>query len=122
MAAIRSRNTRPEMSVRRAVHAAGFRYRINQKSLPGKPDLVFSRFKIAAFVHGCYWHGHTCKEAKRPLSNLAYWTPKIDGNVARDERVKAELENSGWHVVIVRECTAREDTRSLISLLQTKRT
>jgi DNA mismatch endonuclease, patch repair protein len=117
MAAIRSRDTKIELYVRRAVHAAGYRFRLHRKDLPGKPDLVLPRLKTVVLVHGCYWHGHICKEAKRPLSNLSYWTPKIEGNMARDARNIAALHEMGWRVYVVRECTVREDTTELIRLL-----
>jgi DNA mismatch endonuclease (patch repair protein) len=121
MAAIRSNNTRLEMKVRRAVHAAGFRYSLHKKTLPGKPDMVFPRYRLVALIHGCYWHGHICKEAKRPNSNLSYWGPKIEGNMKRDQRVASELQNLGWDTFIVRECTADEDTQRLIELLGTRK-
>jgi len=121
MSAIRSRDTRLEMRVRRAVHACGFRYRLYRRDLLGKPDIVFPRYHVLAFVHGCYWHGHICKEAKRANSNLSYWTPKIEGNMARDLRVIAGLRELGWEVVVIRECTVDEDTAALIRLLTEKR-
>lgn len=117
MAAIRSRDTRLEMSVRSVVHRAGFRYRVDSKRLPGKPDLVFPRFRLVAFVHGCYWHGHICREARRPNSNLSYWTPKIEGNMARDAKVKRQLVSLGWEVFVIRECSVTEDTAKLLMLL-----
>jgi DNA mismatch endonuclease (patch repair protein) len=121
MAAIRSRDTKLELRVRRSVHADGFRYRVNRKDLPGKPDMVFSRYRLIVLVHGCYWHGHICKEAKRPLSNLSYWTPKIEGNMERDRRVIASLEQGGWEVFIVRECTVKGDIAELLEVLKSKR-
>lgn len=121
MAAIRSRDTAPELLVRRAVHAAGFRFRLHSRKLPGRPDLVFPRYRVAVFVHGCFWHGHVCKEARRPRSNLSYWTPKIDGNVARDARNVAALRRAGWHVFVVRECTARSGAVRIIKTLRSAR-
>jgi DNA mismatch endonuclease (patch repair protein) len=118
MAAIRSRDTKLEIAVRHAVHAEGFRYRLHRKDLPGKPDLVFRAFRLVVLVHGCYWHGHVCKEARRPTSNLSYWAPKIEGNMARDRRVVEALKEAGWDVFIVRECTVKEDTARLIGLLR----
>lgn len=117
MAAIRSRDTKPEMSVRRAVHAAGFRFGLHRKDLPGRPDLVFPRYGVVAFVHGCFWHGHICREAKRPISNRSYWTPKIEGNMARDRRAVARLRRAGWTVVVIRECRLRAGTDALIRRL-----
>ena len=117
MAAIRSRDTQPELFVRRTVHAAGFRFRLHESDLPGRPDLVFPRYGVVAFVHGCFWHGHTCKEAKRPRSNLSYWNPKIDGNVARDRRTAAKLRRAGWQVITIRECKLDSGTARLIQCL-----
>lgn len=121
MAAIRNRDTKIEFIVRRALHAAGFRFRLHRKDLPGKPDVVLPGLRAAVFVHGCFWHGHVCREARRPKSNLAYWTPKIEGNMARDARVRSDIEDRGWKVFIVRECTVREDTRRLIQILRRRK-
>src|SRR5262245_10983930 len=77
MSAIRAEHTRPEVSLRRLVHAAGFRYRLHRKDLPGRPDLVFPRYRLAVFVHGCFWHAHTCRDGHIPRSNTAYWSEKI---------------------------------------------
>jgi len=118
MAAIRSTDTKPELFVRRAAHAAGFRYRLHRRDLPGRPDLVFSRYRLVAFVHGCFWHGHVCKEAKPPRTNLTYWQPKIAGNVARDRRSVAKLRRAGWRVVVIRECELSAGTRRLINRLR----
>ncbi len=121
MAAIRSRDTKPELAVRRAVHARGFRFRLHRRSLPGKPDMVFSRYRLAVLVHGCYWHGHVCREARRPNSNLSYWTPKIEGNMARDAQVSAALRSAGWDVFVVRECTLQQDIEALLERLERER-
>lgn len=117
MAAIGSRNTKPELMVRRAVHAAGFRFQLHRSDLPGRPDMVFPRYGVVAFVHGCFWHGHVCKEAKRPLTNVAYWNPKIEGNMARDRRAAAKLRQSGWKVMVIRECELGSGVRRLIEKL-----
>ena len=113
MAAIRSKDTKPEMAVRSAIHRAGFRFRLHGADLPGRPDLVFPRHALVVFVHGCFWHGHVCKEAKRPQSNLSYWTPKIEGNLARDRRNAAKLRRAGWRVVVIRECRLSAGLRRL---------
>lgn len=120
MAAIKNRDTKIELIVRRALHAAGFRFRLHRKDLPGKPDVVLPKLQTAVFVHGCFWHGHICKEARRPKSNLAYWTPKIEGNMVRDARVLSAIEAMGWNVFVLRECTIHEDTRELIDRLKRK--
>lgn len=107
MARVRGRDTKPEMLVRRALHAAGLRYRLHAKDLPGKPDIVLPSRRVAVFVHGCFWHRHpdpNCKLARLPKSRLDFWIPKLEGNRARDERKKAELEALGWTVVEVWEC------------------
>ena|SRR5581483_8263635 len=120
MAAIRSTNTRPELFVRSAVHAAGRRFRLYRVDLPGKPDLVFPRFRVVAFVHGCYWHGHVCREARPARTNRAYWGPKIANNVLRDERNARRLRRAGWSVVTIRECQLEAGVRRLLRLLASR--
>ncbi|MFF0637972.1 very short patch repair endonuclease [Nocardia sp. NPDC004151] len=111
MRAVRSKDTGPEMAVRRYLHAAGLRYTLHDRRLPGKPDLVFPRRRVALFVHGCFWHQHSgCQAANRPASNTEYWTRKLDGNVARDERRQAELVAHGWKVLTIWECQTRDPT------------
>jgi DNA mismatch endonuclease (patch repair protein) len=108
MAGIRSKNTRPEMLVRRAAHRLGLRFRLHHRDLPGSPDLVFAGRRTALFVHGCYWHRHPgCKYAYDPKSNVEFWQNKLQNNVERDIRVKQELEARGWNVVIIWECETR---------------
>jgi DNA mismatch endonuclease, patch repair protein len=117
MAAIKSRNTKPELYVRRTLHAAGFRFRLNRKDLPGTPDVVLPRYKTAVFVHGCFWHGHTCKRAHTPRSNTAYWSAKIKRNKSRDVRNETTLKELGWHTVILWECSIHQGTAELIAFL-----
>lgn len=110
MALIGACNTKPEMRVRRALHSAGLRYRLHTKGLPGKPDIVFPRARVALFVHGCFWHQHpdpACKLARMPKSRLEFWRPKLEGNRARDGKVRAKLEELGWMVIEVWECQAK---------------
>ncbi|WP_224407039.1 very short patch repair endonuclease [Afifella sp. IM 167] len=110
MARIRARDTKPEMRVRSALHSAGLRYRLHAKGLPGKPDIVFPRARVAVFVHGCFWHQHpdpACKLARMPKSRLGFWRPKLEGNRARDERVRVELEELGWAVIEIWECQTK---------------
>jgi DNA mismatch endonuclease (patch repair protein) len=121
MAAIRSRDTKIELTVRKALHVAGFRFRLHRKDLPGKPDVILPGLRTAVFVHGCFWHGHVCKEARRPKSNLRYWNPKIEGNMARDRRVQAEIKARGWVAFVVRECTVERDTKRLLGVLAARR-
>jgi len=107
MAAIRSRDTKPEMTVRRVVHGMGYRYRLHRKDLPGKPDLVFGPRRKVIFVHGCFWHQHAakvCLDGRKPKSNTGYWNEKLARNVARDEKNRQMLEDAGWRVLVIWEC------------------
>ena len=105
MAAVRSKDTKPEMLVRRAAHALGYRFRLHRKDLPGKPDLVFPSRKAVIFVDGCYWHGHDCKRgARMPKTNVEYWQAKIARNMKRDANNIATLEADGWQVLTIWEC------------------
>lgn len=97
MRAIRGHDTAPELRVRRAAHTAGLRFRLQRRDLPGTPDLVFPRHRVALFVHGCYWHRHPgCRFATVPSSNTEFWTTKFAANVERDARKTRELEEAGW--------------------------
>lgn len=121
MSRIRSRDTSPELAVRRAAHALGYRFRLHRKDLPGKPDLVFPGRKAVIFVHGCFWHQHAdpaCVNGRRPKSRPEYWDPKLDGNIARDARRRAELEAAGWNVLTLWECEI-ERAADLPAKLQT---
>lgn len=105
MRAVKSKDTKPELRLRRALHALGFRYRLNVKDLPGKPDLVFPKHRAVLFVHGCFWHGHNCKRGRRkPKTNAKYWQEKIAKNRARDTKNIEALKAMGWRVLIVWEC------------------
>lgn len=109
MSRVKGRDTRPEKLVRTMVHRLGFRFRLHRRDLPGKPDIVFPRLHKAILVHGCFWHGHTrCARSRRPTSNKTFWNKKLDGNIARDKRDKAELRKKGWHVLVVWECEGRK--------------
>ena len=111
MSRIRSRDTKPEMVVRRLCHSLGLRYRVHVKTLPGKPDLVFPKHHTIIQVHGCYWHCHDCKYGKVvPKTNTEKWQNKRQGNVERDQRNTLELENLGWRVIVVWECETRDLT------------
>lgn len=107
MAAIKSKHTKPEMLVQKMLHAAGFRYRLHYKGLPGQPDLVFPRYKAVIFIHGCYWHYHGCTLSHLAKSNTDYWLPKIKRNLERDKQHVNALLESGWRVLIVWECAIR---------------
>ena len=107
MASIRGKNTKPEMIIRRGLHGRGFRYRTNDKSLLGKPDLVFPKYKAVIFVHGCFWHLHDCHLFKWPQSRPEFWKEKITANHKRDEKNVAALRESGWRVGVVWECALK---------------
>jgi DNA mismatch endonuclease (patch repair protein) len=105
MSAVRSRDTKPEMQLRRALHALGFRYRLHEKSLPGKPDLVFSSRRAVIFVHGCFWHRHNCKSGRSlPVTRADFWRNKLKRNVQRDVRIKKALRKLKWNVIVIWEC------------------
>ena len=108
MAAIRTRDTAPELAVRRAAHRMGLRFRLHRNDLPGRPDLVFPRHRLVVFVHGCFWHRHDgCRHASTPKSRIAFWTEKFAANVARDARQEAALRALGWRVLVIWECETR---------------
>jgi DNA mismatch endonuclease, patch repair protein len=105
MSRIRSRDTKPELVVRRFLFANGIRYRLHRKDLLGHPDIVISRQSAVVFIHGCFWHGHTnCKYAKIPKSNKDFWQRKILANRGRDEKITRSLKNAGWSVFVIWEC------------------
>lgn len=104
MAGIKGKNTTPELFLRRALHAQGFRYRLGGCGLPGKPDLVFPGRRVVIFVHGCFWHRHECKYFKWPGTNTQFWRDKLDANAHRDQLVAGELKKLGWTVIVVWEC------------------
>lgn len=107
MGRIRSKGTKPEVLVRSAAHVLGYRFRLQGRNLPGTPDLVFVGKKTALFVHGCFWHRHqNCKYCYHPKSNVESWEEKFKNNVARDKRVRGELEQLGWRVAVIWECEA----------------
>lgn len=110
MAAIRGRDTGPEMVLRRYLHAAGLRYRLHDSKLPGRPDVVLSRDRIAVFVHGCFWHRHPgCRFAAMPRTRQAFWSDKFAANVARDQRVEDRLRSMGWQPLVIWECEVRDE-------------
>lgn len=110
MSTIRGRDTKPEMLVRRHLHGLGFRYRLSPRDLPGRPDLVLPRHKVAIFVHGCFWHGHDgCRFATVPATRTEFWTAKIAANKARDAVSEEKLRALGWRLAIIWECALRSD-------------
>lgn len=109
MQAVKGKDTKPELFVRRLLFALGYRYRLHCKDLPGKPDIVFPGRKKVIFVHGCFWHGHTCKRgAREPKTNVEYWRQKISRNVVRDAKNKKMLIKDSWNVLIIWECELKE--------------
>lgn len=113
MSRIRSRDTKPEKIVRSALFSMGFRFRLCQKNLPGKPDVVLKKYKTVVFVHGCFWHGHeNCKKSRIPKSNVDFWKGKIEHNKQRFETVSRQLQEQGWNVAVIWECETK-DTEKL---------
>lgn len=109
MRAVKGANTKPEVSLRKALFAKGFRYRLNARELPGKPDIVFPKYRAVLFVHGCFWHGHDCRRgARRPKTNADYWRRKIARNRKRDHEAIAALQRHGWSVIISWECDLQD--------------
>ena len=104
MQAVKSKDTAPEMIVRRRLHRLGYRYRLHQKDLPGSPDIVFASRRKTIFVHGCFWHGHDCSKGRLPKSRQDYWRPKLERNFARDKANVDRLNSLGWQVLTVWQC------------------
>jgi DNA mismatch endonuclease, patch repair protein len=111
MAAIRGKDTRPELLLRRALHAKGFRYRLHDAALPGRPDLVFPKYRAVLLVNGCFWHGHQCGQFRWPVSREDFWRAKIGGNIARDQANNAALAAGGWRIGVVWECALKGKER-----------
>lgn len=107
MSRIRSKDTKPELTIRSMLHRLGYRFRLHRKDLPGRPDIVLPRHRKIILVHGCFWHGHTCSLASNPKSNELYWTEKIARNRSRDARTLKELQAQGWEVLELWECEIR---------------
>lgn len=121
MSRIRSKDTNPELVVRRFLFSNGFRYRLHKKELPGKPDIVLGKYKVAIFIHGCFWHHHDhCKYAILPKSNTEYWIPKIEKNRLRDAANISSLKRLGWKILVIWECELKPKTveRALDQLLK----
>ncbi|WP_170429181.1 very short patch repair endonuclease [Ruegeria arenilitoris] len=108
MSNIRSRNTKPEVSLRQALHREGFRFRVNALGLPGSPDIVLPKWQTVVFVHGCFWHQHPgCSKATKPSTNVEFWTKKFEANSRRDAKVLGQLHGLGWRTAIVWECAVK---------------
>jgi DNA mismatch endonuclease (patch repair protein) len=127
MSRIRSKDTKPELIVRKAIWNAGFRYRLHKRDLPGKPDLVFASIRTVVFVHGCYWHAHSCQKGRIPKQNGNFWRQKFDTNRLRDRRLAQRLRRQGWSVLTIWECSLSSAAKRgkaidrLIDMLNRKR-
>lgn len=108
MQSVKTKNTGPEQAIRKALFAAGYRYRLHRKDLPGSPDIVFPSRKKVVFVHGCFWHGHGCRKGQLPKSRTEYWGPKIEANRNRDARNLAALGDAGWQALVIWQCELAE--------------
>lgn len=111
MASISGKDTKPEILVRSLLFKNGFRYRKNVKTMPGKPDIVLPKYQTIVLIHGCFWHGHNCKRATPPTSNIEFWNSKIQSNIDRDKRVKTQLKKSGWRVITIWNCQLKNKDR-----------
>jgi len=121
MALVRSKNTRPEIRLRKALFSLGYRYRLHDKKLPGKPDIVLSKYRTVIYMHGCFWHRHAnCRAATCPKTNADYWTPKFEKNVERDAAHQQVLEALGWRVIVVWECELRKDILKVLATITDK--
>jgi DNA mismatch endonuclease (patch repair protein) len=119
MRAVRGKDTKPEMAVRRILHRLGFRFRLQRRDLPGRPDIVLPRHRLAIFVHGCFWHRHSdCRRTSIPKTRADFWSAKFEANAARDERVARELVTAGWKVIVIWECQTKKPDELTVALLQ----
>lgn len=114
MKRVKQKNTAPELVVRKELHKRGLRYKIGDRGLPGSPDLSFPRYRVAIFVHGCFWHGHDCRLGGRPSTNTDYWIPKIAANQRRDARKEQALRELGWRVFSLWQCELSADSRDYL--------
>ena len=114
MAAVGQKDTKPEMALRKALHRMGFRYVVNDKRLPGSPDLVFPKYRAAIFVHGCFWHHHGCKYSTIPQTRIEFWKEKFKANKKRDRRKISELRKQGWRVKVVWECRLKSNNKKVL--------
>ena len=114
MSKVRSKNTTPEIAVRKALHTAGYRFRLHRTDLPGKPDIVLPKFRVALFVHGCFWHRHGCQRTTMPSSNVQYWSKKFRRTLERDQRAYEELNKIGWTATVIWECQLQSGLENLL--------
>ena len=121
MATVKNKDTNPELIVRSHLFRAGYRYRLHAKALPGSPDIVLPRYRAAVFVHGCFWHGHTCSRGRRPQTNCDFWDSKLNQNIARDKGNQEALAQAEWRVFVVWTCQIDHDTDQLLTYLDEQR-
>lgn len=121
MSRIRNRDTRPELKLRSMLHRVGFRFRLHNRNLPGKPDIILKKYRTVIFVHGCYWHRHEgCANATTPGTRTEFWQAKFDSNVRRDRQVRVKLEAMGWRVIVVWECELEGGKDELLNCVEQK--
>jgi DNA mismatch endonuclease (patch repair protein) len=120
MSGIRGKNTKPELVIRKGLHARGFRFRLHSSKVPGKPDLVLPRYRAAIFVHGCFWHSHDCHFFKMPSTRPDFWKAKLARNRERDEEVRKSLLDAGWRILVIWECAIKGKNRIDLDELFTK--
>ena len=119
MSKVKSKNTKPELQVRSWLHKRGFRFRLHRKDLPGIPDIILPKYKIAIFVHGCFWHQHPgCKKATIPRTNHKFWKQKLERNVERDNEHDDQLKRQGWKVITLWECDVKKDIEQIMKLVE----
>lgn len=117
MCRVKNKDTKPEIIIRSIVHRLGYRFRKNNMSLPGRPDIVLARHRKVIFVHGCFWHGHkNCKKALRPTTNKKFWDKKLDANIVRDKHTTKVLKSLGWQTLTVWECQIKDQNKLLAKL------
>lgn len=121
MSAVKGKNTSPERSVRSQLFRRGFRFRLHARELPGSPDLILPRYRVAVFVHGCFWHGHDCPRGRRPQTNKEFWNHKIDGNIKRDRVATTKLKQAGWSVTTIWACRLDVGIKRLVASLERRR-
>lgn len=114
MQSVKTKNTAPEIKLRSLLHRNGFRFRVNRRDLPGKPDIVLPKYKAVIFVHGCFWHGHDCRRGQRPQTNIDFWNQKINKNIDRDKNEISLLEKLGWRVWVVWECEIKKKNEEVL--------